>query len=127
MVWDPIRQKEVAATPEEGVRQQLILKMIALGYPRGLISVEKQIPGRRFDLVCYRKINEQLLPLLLVECKAGKLTAEAEKQVFGYNHSVGAPFVCLANESEIKTLWHQAGKIASIPFLPTYNELLSKL
>lgn len=111
----------MAATPEESVRQGLIQKMIGeLGFPKGLISVEKKIGNRRFDLVCYTKSTS---PLLLVECKAGELNEAAENQALGYNATVKAPFICLASPTAIKTLWQERGRIVSVPFLPTYDEL----
>ena len=116
-----VRGRLVANTPEEAVRQSLIRRMIVdLGFPKGLIAVEKQIGSRRFDLVCY---TQGMLPLLLVECKAEKFGDAAASQAFGYNATVKAPFVCLASLKEIKLLWQEQGKIVSVPFLPTYAEL----
>jgi len=128
MIWDPIRSRWVKATPEEQVRQRLIQKMIGeLGYPKGLMAVEKDLPtGRRFDLVCYAKAKETLRPLLLVECKAHLLT-NAAQQALGYNSSIGAPFLCLVSGDKIETLWSEQGKLTSVPFLPRFDELLSKV
>lgn len=94
--------------------------IVDLGYPKGLIAVEKQIGSRRFDLVCY---TQAMLPLLLVECKAEKFGDAAEAQAFGYNATIQAPFICLASLNEVKLLWQEPGKVASVPFLPTYAEL----
>ena len=116
-----IRNQKIVNTPEEKVRQGLIQVMIGeLGFPKGLISVEKKIGERRYDLVCYTK---SMSPLLLVECKAGKIDEAAENQVFGYNLLVSAPFLCLTNGTEIKTLWQETDGIKSVPFLPTFAEL----
>lgn len=116
-----VRKKRIADTPEERVRQSLLRKMIEeLGFPKGLISVEREIGDRRYDLVCYTK---EMTPLLLVECKAGALDEAAVKQAMGYNDVVKAPFVCLAGAHEITTLWHEQGRVASVPFLPLFEEL----
>lgn len=116
-----IRKKQIANTPEELVRQSLIRKMIVkLGFPKGLISVERKIGSRRFDLVCYTK---EMKTLLLVECKAGAIDEAATRQALGYNDVVKAPFVCLVNPREMITLWHEQGRIASVPFLPTFKDL----
>lgn len=118
----------VAATPEEVVRQNFIQKMLALGFPKGLISVEKNLaPDRRIDLLCHTTVKEKIVPLLLVECKAIEINRAAEQQVFGYNAAIQAPFICLANQKEIKTLWKEMDKIASVPFLPSYAQLVEKL
>lgn len=115
-----IRNRWVVHTPEEGVRQWLLTKMVCeLGFPKGLISVEKKIGNRRYDIVVFTKF---LAPLLLVECKADRLNG-AENQAFGYNDSIKAPFICLASSNEIKTQWLEQGRIMSVPFLPMYQEL----
>lgn len=116
-----IRNRQVTETPEERVRQELLRKMVhELGFPKGLISVEKSLGHRRYDVVCY---TPEMTPLLLVECKAIALTESAESQAFGYNATIKAPFICLVSPTEIKTLWQETGRIASVSFLPTYKDL----
>jgi hypothetical protein len=130
-IYDPIRLRYVAATGEEFVRQSLLKKMLGeLAFPKGLIAVEKEIGehGRRFDVVCYGKgfhPLHELYPLLLVECKAEDITDAAREQALGYNASVGAPFLCIAGKTQIHTLWLNADKIASVPFLPLYRDLVA--
>ncbi len=116
-----LRNRWVVSTPEEKVRQELLRKMISgLGFPKGLISIEKGIGRRRTDLVCYTR---EMNPLLLVECKAGELSSMAMRQALGYNAALKAPFISLANSEEIKTFWQEKGKISSVPFLPMFQEL----
>lgn len=100
-----------------------------LGYPKGLIAVEKEIVSlnRRMDILCYRPANGGLAPLLLIECKAEKITIDAERQALGYNDACGAPFIALAGSDEIKTFWREKDKVASVPFLPPFNELVKCL
>lgn len=106
------------------MRQSLLEKMIhSLGFPKGLISVEKGIGARRYDLVCYTK---SVTPLLLVECKATPLNDAVIQQAFGYNAVVKAPFICLSSPTETKTLWQENGKVVAVPFLPMYEDLLGK-
>ncbi|MBS0614930.1 MAG: type I restriction enzyme HsdR N-terminal domain-containing protein [Verrucomicrobia bacterium] len=115
-VFDPVRSKWVAATPEEIVRQQWIHKMIhELGYPREYIAVEKEVPQmlRRIDILVYSRAFQ---PLLLVECKAEKLSSAAFDQVVGYNASFNAPYLALVSADQMflrPTLDH----------FPTYEEL----
>ncbi len=125
MLFDPFSLRKTAAGPEEKVRRGVLILMVAkLGYPKSLLSVEKGIAGaRRADILCYCPRAEGLYPLLLVECKAVQLGAEAERQAFGYNRSIKAPFIALASATEIKTLWKEGEKIASVPFLPSVLEL----
>jgi hypothetical protein len=111
----------VANTPEERVRQSFLRRMIQdLGFHKGLISIEKGIGQRRYDLVCY---SQAMTPLVLIECKAVKLDDTAIRQAFGYNGTVKAPFVCLVSPFETKTFWQEQDQIASVDFLPVYNEL----
>lgn len=108
-------------TPEEKVRQWLIQKMVVeWGFPKGLLSVERKVGERRYDLVCYCKGGT---PLLLVECKAKEEKSAALRQAFGYNETLKAPFVCVASPAEIHTFWQEEGKVVSVPFLPLYEEL----
>lgn len=95
-----------------------------LGYPKGLISVEKKVGERRYDLVCFLPSGKALL---LVECKAVPIQRMAERQAFGYNAAIKAPFICLANETEIKTLWLENEEVKFVPFLPSYEQLRSSL
>ncbi len=127
-----MRLKEVAAIPEEVVRQRLLAHMISsLGYPRGQLAVEKDLFSagmkRRVDLVCFYPVKDSMKPLLIVECKAALLTTEAENQLFGYNIQIGAPFLCLVNDVKIKMLWQEQYSMKSISFLPSYLQLIEKL
>ena len=44
-MWDPLRRKEVAETPEERVRQWFIGVLSGSGFPMGLMGSE--VPPRR--------------------------------------------------------------------------------
>lgn len=101
--------------PEEVVRQALLVKMQEeLGFPRELLSVERslssmphlagqRVPDRRFDIVCFSEFDGQMLPLLLIECKAIPISKAAIEQVIGYNHFAKAPFVAVANQDGVYT------------------------
>jgi hypothetical protein len=117
-----IRGRIIDLTPEERVRQALLRKMVeVLGFPKGLISVERAIQQeRRTDIVCYTK---EMRPLLLIECKAGAIGERAVNQAIGYNDQVKAPFICLANAQGETTHWFEGKERKSIPFLPQFKEL----
>jgi len=117
-----IRQCRLANLPEEVVRQRLLSFLIdSLGYPASLIQVEAAIPQvpRRLDILCSAPGPR---PLLLVECKAVPITLEVERQVIGYNVHVKAPFIVLANASELKTGWVQGDKLLFSPGIPSFTE-----
>ena len=101
MIYDVIRKKYVALTPEEWVRQHIIHFLINhRSYPASLIAVEKEIDlyglRRRFDLVCYDRKGE---PYLIVECKAPsvELSQKVFDQVFGYNLIMAARYIAITN------------------------------
>ncbi len=128
-LYDPIRCKKVANTPEERVRQALLRHMVdCLSFPKGLIGVEKKIAAgfRRVDIVVFKKNDEHLIPLLLVECKASALDEEtAFRQATGYRAACGLPpFWCLAHAAGIRTFWYEENVLRSVPFLPPYSQLL---
>ncbi len=142
-IFDPIRGYYVSALPEEIVRQKLILQMVnQLGYPKSLIAVEKDlkllphlknkefvITKRRADIICFAKnIHPKfsVYPLLMIECKAVKLTDKTIDQIIGYNHFVEAYFISIANDSNIKTLWYNKKQkyYDSVNFIPKYDDLI---
>lgn len=116
-----------------------------LGYPQSCIAIERELsslphlrkvpyplPLRRADLVCFAKDklgSGELFPLLLIECKAVKLTPKMENQVVGYNHFLKAAFIALVNQHEARTGWFdkQNEEYQFIPTLPSYEALLNAL
>jgi hypothetical protein len=134
-----VRKQWVPALPEERVRQHILNWMTTeLGYPIALLAVEKSLkqmphlslqemslPERRADLICFGKdIHPEhgLYPLLLIECKAHRLTSQCVEQVMGYNHLVQAYFVAVANGEEIKTAFYKHGQFNA--GLPAYSSLM---
>jgi len=100
-IWDLVRQRFVALTPEEWVRQNLLAYLIDnLGYPKGLITTEQGIKvallGKRCDLLLYAPSGEALM---LIECKRPtvSLTQSTHDQALRYNLTVGAKWIILTN------------------------------
>jgi hypothetical protein len=142
-----IRKEFVTSLPEELVRQRLLQHMLNdKGFPESLIVVEKalkqmphlsgvnlmHIPDRRADVICYGKgihLACDLYPLLLVECKAVKLTRRVINQVAGYNQFVKACFIAIVNDIEIQTGWFDTkqGQYTFIQGLPSYKDLLNAI
>lgn len=120
-VFDPFRKRFVALTPEEWVRQNFLNFLVDhMGYPKGLIAVEKQLKlnglTKRCDILAYSKAG---VPVLLVECKAPSvaLTNEVFAQAARYNLTLKVPFMVITNG-----LSHYA---ASISFADSSFELLA--
>lgn len=142
LLYDTVREKWVERTPEEEVRQRILGLMLGeLGYPRALVSIErelktlphlrgrsnKQIPKRRADILVFSKQESSLLPLLLIECKAVSLTDKCVQQVLGYNRFVQAPWLCVANHRKILTghFDPDQGTFRFYPGLPSYQRLIN--
>lgn len=100
-IFDTIRKKFVALTPEEWVRQHFInYLVVSKGYPAGLISVEMAVQitnmQQRADIVVY---NRQAHPIMVVECKAPSvpLTNATYTQAARYNLVLKAPLLVVTN------------------------------
>jgi hypothetical protein len=101
MVYDALRKKHVLLTPEEEVRQKLIIYLLqAKKVPAALIAIERglKINGmmKRFDLVIYNSLGE---PHLAIECKAPSvaLTQNTLQQLATYNLHLKAEFLMVSN------------------------------
>ena len=101
LIFDSIRKKFVALTPEEWVRQNFIQYLIKeKKYPESLMAVEKQIlvngKQRRFDLLIYLRNGQ---PHLIAEFKAPnvKITQEAFDQVVRYNMALRVERIVVSN------------------------------
>jgi hypothetical protein len=100
-IYDPVRRKYIALTPEEWVRQHLIAYLSQTkGYSTVLFGVEKQITlnqlSKRFDLVLF---NRDGTPLLLAECKAPsvEITEKVFDQAARYNLKLNAQYFLITN------------------------------
>lgn len=100
-VFDPVRKKFVALTPEEFVRQHLIQYLQEkLGYKLSLLSVEKGLTlnglQKRYDIVAY---NTDGVPQMVVECKAPevKISQAALDQAARYNLKLKVPYLLICN------------------------------
>lgn len=105
-IFDPVRKKWVAMTPEEKVRQIFILYLLNIkGFPLSHLSVEHAVTvngmTQRYDLVAF---DNNLQPYMVVECKAPhvKLTQKVVEQAGRYNSILRAPLLCVTNGLEHK-------------------------
>lgn len=100
-IFDIIRKKWVALTPEEWVRQHFVQYLLQTKkYPAALIAIEKQIKlgelNKRFDILVY---DHQHQPWLLVECKAPSITLNDDTlhQLLRYNLALPVPHLVITN------------------------------
>jgi len=129
-------QKKVRL-PEEKVRQTFLKFMVEeRGFPASHILLERELsqlphllkvpdlPKRRVDLMAYTL--KTFAPLLLVECKAVKLSTAVIEQVLGYNHFAKAPFISVVNQKQVITGWIEGDELRIVDRLPDYDELIIK-
>lgn len=100
-VLDIVRNRWVALTPEEWVRQQVVQRLHhTLGYPLELMQVEGAITlngmTRRCDIVVY---DREVRPWMIVECKKESvaLTQKVIDQACRYNLVLQVPYLLLTN------------------------------
>lgn len=129
-IFDKLRKKFVALTPEEWVRQHFLQYLVGeKGYPVGLISVERGLDlyktKKRTDIVVFNKFGK---PWVLVECKAPSVQVNTLwfDQAFAYNLSIKASYIMLTNGMS-----HFCMKVkpdfSGVDFLkeiPDFNQLL---
>jgi len=101
LIFDEIRRKYVALTPEEWVRQNFTQYLIKeKSYPASLIVMERQFDYNRMvkraDIMIH---NRSGMPVMLVECKAPgvKISQETFNQIALYNLEFNLPFLVVTN------------------------------
>lgn len=127
-VFDIVRGRYVALTPEEWVRQNVIHNLhYNLGYPLELIQVEGAITlngmTRRCDIVVY---DAQVRPFIIVECKQENvpITQKVLDQASRYNLVLRVPYLLLTNgpQSIIYHVDFDQKKLQLLKKLPFYHK-----
>lgn len=100
-VYDRLRGKAVALTPEEYVRQHFVNYLInAKGYRQSLMANEVSLrlngTARRCDTLVYTR---ELRPLVVVEYKAPDVVISQKTfdQIARYNSVIRAPWLIVSN------------------------------
>ncbi|MDR1055465.1 MAG: type I restriction enzyme HsdR N-terminal domain-containing protein [Prevotellaceae bacterium] len=100
-IFDPVRCKFVALTPEEWVRQNFVRYLLEdKNTPQKLMRVEASLTlngmQRRSDVVVY---NRNGLALMAVECKAAtvKITQDIFDQLTRYNLVLQVSYLVVTN------------------------------
>ncbi|MDR2127041.1 MAG: type I restriction enzyme HsdR N-terminal domain-containing protein [Prevotellaceae bacterium] len=100
-IFDCVRKKYVVLTPEELVRQNIIMYLANVkNYPINLMRVEVGMKfnnmQKRCDILIY---NRNRSPLLMVECKAAnvKISQDIFNQLSRYNLVFKVPYLVATN------------------------------
>ncbi len=127
-IWDPLRKREVALTPEEEVRQWCIGVLAdSMKVPMHLMMSEAsfRLGEKRFraDILVY---DRKAQPLMIVECKRPEveLTREVLDQAVRYNMALDVRYMIITNGTKTYMLRKDGGQFAFVDNVPTYNELL---
>ena len=128
-IYDILRRKWVALTPEEWVRQHFVHYLVEhKHYPAGRLAneVELQIGGKRVrcDSIVYGK---RLQPLMIVEYKAPEIgiTRKVLSQIAAYNLIVKARYLAISNGREhiCMRLDYASGAYKFLDGMPEYGEM----
>jgi len=128
-IFDPIREKYLVQTPEELVRQLVILYFEKiLKWPRQLIAVEKMLVvnerRKRFDILCFLPSGE---PIILIECKSPKvpISQYTFEQASNYNIALKLPYLMVTNgiSSYCCSVNLENGQFEFLKNIPAYLEL----
>ena len=129
-IFDILRRRYVALTPEEWVRQHFVhFLSTQKGYPMGLLANEISLMlngvRRRCDTVLYQA--EGLRPRMIVEYKAPDIpiTQAVFTQIAAYNSQLRADYLVVSNGRAHYCLALSYSKQTSrfLPDIPAYHEL----
>ena len=127
-IWDPLRKKHVALTPEEHVRQWFI----------GVLANQMQVPMHmmmsevgfklgekpfRADVLVY---DRKLQPVVIVECKRPEveLTMEVLDQAVRYNMVLDVKIIIITNGHKTFICRKTETGYGFMDTLPKYEEII---
>jgi len=128
IIWDPLRKKEVALTPEEQVRQWCIRVLAGqMQVPMHMMMSEVgfRLGGKQFraDIIVYDRTAR---PLAVVECKRPEvaLTQEVLDQAIRYNTVLDVRYMIITNGTRTFICRREGEGFEFINTVPTYNEMI---
>lgn len=127
LVFDPLRRRWVALTPEEEVRQKMLYLLVEhLQVPAGLVAVEYSLKvnglDKRADAVVF---GPDGAPLMVVECKAPtvELTPVVLDQALRYHFALKPRFLLLTNGTTTYCFKAEVQGLKPLDHLPDYAEM----
>lgn len=131
LIFDELRRRHVALTPEEWVRQHFVHYLIGhLGYPAGLLAneVELKIGDKRLrcDSILFDK---QAHPQMIIEYKAPniQLTQRVFSQISAYNLLLHVDYLIVSNGMQhiCCRMDYTNNTYHFLKEIPTYGEMMS--
>ena len=131
-IWDPLRKRHVALTPEERVRQWCIgVLSNDLGVPMHMMMSEVRFrfgdKPYRADILVY---DRQTKPLAVVECKRPEVDIDREvlDQAIRYNMVLNVRYMIITNGRQTFACrrGEKDGKVqySFINKVPSYNDMI---
>lgn len=129
-IWDPLRKKDVALTPEERVRQwfigvlagEMAVPMHMMMSETGFRLGDKQF---RADILVYDRAAH---PLMVVECKRPEvdLNQEVLDQILRYNMALDVRFLTVTNGRKTYMFARNDAGYGFMNHVPKYEEMLCR-
>ncbi len=128
-IFDCVRKKFVALTPEEWVRQNFIMYMInELNVPKSHIAVEHNIfvnkMSKRTDITVFGKSAQAVM---IVECKATSVNISHQvfEQIARYNMVLKVPYLVVTNgiNHYCCKINYDNNEFNFIDYIPNYVEI----
>ena len=129
LIFDPLRKKLIALTPEEWVRQHFVSFLTNFkGYPKGLLANEIQLnlngTKKRCDTVLF---NKDLSARMIIEYKAPhiEITQAVFDQITRYNMVLKVEYLIVSNgiRHYCCHIDYANMKYTFLPDIPSYTEL----
>ena len=127
LVFCSIRKKWLILTPEEWVRQNIILYLsLTKNFPLSLFSIEKQIDvngqHKRIDLAIYHDSN----PMMLVECKKIEqdLNQATLSQSLSYFSKINAKYLLITNGAQSFCFSNQNNHLTEVFEIPKWSDII---
>lgn len=127
-IWDPLRKKHVALTPEEQVRQwciNVLATRMEVPYHMMMSEAGFKLGAKQFraDILVY---DRKARPLMVVECKRPEveITQEVLDQAIRYNMVLDVSYMIITNGSKTFMCRKKDGGFVFIDAVPTYNEMI---
>ncbi|MCM1067796.1 MAG: type I restriction enzyme HsdR N-terminal domain-containing protein [Muribaculaceae bacterium] len=126
-IFDGLRRKWVALTPEEWVRQHFVAFLMAeRGFPQSLMANEVALSlngqSRRCDTVVY---SRGLKPMCIVEYKAPHVavTQKVFDQIARYNSVLLAPYLIVSNGMNHYCCRYTGSAYTFLPDIPAFADM----
>ena len=129
MIFDFLRRRYIALTPEEWVRQHFVHYLVEhKGYPKGLLVNEKELRAGEKKLRCDTLLyNKELQPQMIIEYKSPDvvLTQRVFDQITAYNLLLHVDFLIVSNGLQhfCCRIDHVSRSYEFLHEIPAYDEL----